>query len=449
MKNNFSKTPINDFIEEYSRSSPIRLHMPGHKGKNFIGFENSDVTEIDGADSLYAANGIIAESEKNASEIFGCKTFYSTEGSSLAIRAMMRLIDLYAREKGKMPFVLAGRNAHSVFLSSAITLGIKVDWIYPDKGNYLFCDITAERLDGILSRLHELPVAVYITSPDYLGNISDVNGLSKICKKYGVILAVDNAHGAYLKFLSPSLHPIDLGADICADSAHKTLPCITGSAYLHIADDSPLIFLERAKSAMALFGSTSPSYLILRSLDKLNALVFDGYAEKIRKTAEKVETLKAKLMQKGYKAVGDEKLKITIKTIDYGYTGKELNAILRSSGIYCEFYDDDFLVLMFSPENDEKDMRILEKTLLSISRKPPINELFPDFYVPEKITEVFEAAKKPSEKINVENAVGRIISEATIKCPPAVSVIVGGELVDERVKALLVKYGIDELYVVK
>ena len=214
------RTPVCDFCRNYAQSDALRLHMPGHKGMPLIGFEPLDLTEIDGADSLFEAEGILRESEENASRLFGAHTFYSTEGSSLCIRAMLQLVCQYARSKGARPKILAGRNAHKTFLSAAALLDFELQWLYPDKdGSYLSCPVEAASLDQLLSQ-GEAPTAVYITSPDYLGCISDVKELSRICKKHGVLLLVDNAHGAYLKFLAPSRHPIDLGADLCCDSAH-------------------------------------------------------------------------------------------------------------------------------------------------------------------------------------------------------------------------------------
>ena len=202
--------------------------MPGHKGNGEI--ERYDLTEISGADSLYEASGIIAESEKNAGEIFGAKTFYSTEGSSLSIKAMLHLVCLYAREKGEKPLILAARNVHKSFVSAAVLLDFKIDWLYGERSSYLECKISPRELESYFNGAERLPTAFYITSPDYLGNVQDVKGLSEVCHRYGVLLLVDNAHGAYLKFLSPSRHPIDLGADIVCDSAHKTLPALTGAA---------------------------------------------------------------------------------------------------------------------------------------------------------------------------------------------------------------------------
>ena len=237
------KTPICDFVNTYARSDSIRLHMPGHKGisekESSLPFlaEAFDITEIPGADSLYEADGIIRESEKNASLIFGSHTFYSTEGSSQCIRAMLYLSLIYAKSQGKTTTIAAARNVHKSFISAAAMLDIDINWIYSENtsndNSYLSCTVDADALDKKLSSLKEKPFAFYITSPDYLGNISDVSAISRVCHKHGVLLLVDNAHGAYLKFLSPSQHPIDLGADLCCDSAHKTLPVLTGGAYLH------------------------------------------------------------------------------------------------------------------------------------------------------------------------------------------------------------------------
>ena len=117
-------TPICDFVDRYIESGAFRAHMPGHKGKAFLGMEPLDITEFAGADSLYEATGIIRQSEENASRLFGCKTLYSTEGSSQCIRAMLHLAALYAKEQGKQPLIAAARNVHKTFLSAAALLDL-------------------------------------------------------------------------------------------------------------------------------------------------------------------------------------------------------------------------------------------------------------------------------------------------------------------------------------
>ena len=203
------KTPIADFVSEYASKQISRFHMPGHKGKGLLGCERLDITEICGADVLYSPEGIIAESESNASALFGTRhTYYSAEGSSLAIKAMLALIKKKA-PASRRARVLAARNVHKAFVYACALLDIDTDWLFPASYSHLCaCKIAPEQLDDALKAAKILPNAVYITSPDYLGSVSDISGLSSVCHKHGVPLLVDNAHGAYLAFTEPSMHPI-------------------------------------------------------------------------------------------------------------------------------------------------------------------------------------------------------------------------------------------------
>ena len=292
-------TPIADFIDNYIASGAARFHMPGHKGR-FLPECAFDITEFDGAGDLFADAGIVADSEAVASSLFGCRTFYSTEGSSLAIRAMLALTTSGGNQR-----ILAGRNAHRAYLSAAVLLGLETEWLCPqDHANYLSCPLTAEQVRRALEDGAEPPAAVYLTSPDYLGHTLDIAGIAAVCREKGVPLLVDNAHGAYLKFLTPSRHPIDLGADLCADSAHKTLPALTGGAYLHLSDRAARRWEKDVKEAMALFATASPSYLILRSLDLVNRYLED-YPARLAAFLPKTAALKNRLTEAGYVLEGD------------------------------------------------------------------------------------------------------------------------------------------------
>lgn len=425
-------SPICDFVRKYAVSDSLRLHMPGHKGRGFLGVEQLDITEIAGADSLYEADGIIQKSEENASQLFGCKTLYSTEGSSQCIRAMLYMAMLHAKQTGKAPLIAAGRNAHKTFLSAAALLDLDVMWLYPERSNnYLACDISADGLDEILKNSHQKPTAVYLTSPDYLGNISDIKEISKVCRKNGVLLLVDNAHGAYLRFLQPSIHPIDLGADACCDSAHKTLPVLTGGAYLHISDSAPEIFKTQTKNALALFGSTSPSYLILQSLDAAN-LYLTEYRQKLVPFLKSVENLKEKLKSNGYTLVGNEPLKVTVDAKKQGYSGRELERLLLDNGIVPEFSDPDYLVLMLTPETGEEGVERLNKALSSIPILKPIDKHPPEFCKAQRITSIRQAALSVAETLPTEKCEGRVLAAATVGCPPAVPILVCGERIDRH-----------------
>ena len=342
----FMDTPICDFIKEYEAKGISRLHMPGHKGVPFLGCENRDITEICGADELYEAEGIIAASEKNANALFGFgKTIYGTEGSSQCIRTMLFLA-LQAREnRTERPVVLAARNAHKAFLYSCALLDVDVEWLLPEGTKSLCaCPITAEQVAEGLKKSSAF--AVYITAPDYLGYSPDIKGIAAACRAAGVPLLVDNAHGAYLKFLHPSKHPLDLGAAMSCDSAHKTLPVLTGGAYLHLSEEWAERVGRQAKKAMELFGSTSPSYLILQSLDLCNRYLAEGYREKLQWTIGQIGHLRGQLKKQGWTVMMDsDPLKLTIFTGEKGYHGREVAEILRAHEVECEFADLDAAVL--------------------------------------------------------------------------------------------------------
>jgi arginine/lysine/ornithine decarboxylase len=418
--------------------------MPGHKGKSFLGFEKYDITEIKGADSLFEASGIIKESEENASGLFGCHTFYSAEGSSLAIRAM-----LYLAVSGESdPLVLAGRNAHKTFLTASALLGFDIEWLYPQNNNsYLTCPLSAKDVERGILVAYKKPAAVYLTSPDYLGNMLPIEEISLVCQKHGVLLLVDNAHGAYLRFLSSSLHPIDLGADMCCDSAHKTLPCVTGGAYLHVSSKTDSYFKDNAKEALSLFASTSPSYLIMQSLDMTNKYLSENYGEKLSECVLKLYALKNALAKNGYTVLENEPLKLTINTKKYGYTGYDFGKLLENENIFPEFYDNDFLVLMFTPEI--KDFEKIEKAFLSIPKRDEIAVDFPIFQKPEKIMSVRKAMLSKKETVLVGDALGKILASPSVGCPPAVPIAVCGEVIDGGVVRAFKYYGIEECVVVK
>jgi len=442
------KTPIFDFTEKYSESNVLRLHMPGHKGNGET--EKNDITEINGADVLYSAKGIIAESEKNAADIFGtAKTVYSAEGSSLSIKATVYMLNVYAKSLGKRPLVAAGRNAHKTFTSALGLTDTDVVWLCPRGNGIIGCDITPEYLEDFLKDSEELPVAVYVTSPDYLGKTADIGGLSRVCKKYGVLLAVDNAHGAYLKFTEPSRHPIDLGAELCCDSAHKTLPVLTGGAYLHISEVAPSFFTENAERAMSLFATTSPSYLILRSLDRVNPYLAEEFPRKLRDFAKSVEKLKAELTASGHTLYGDEPMKITLLPKAFGYTGEELAALLSKKSIECEFADRDSAVMMLSPEITEAGLEKIRDALLSVTERAPITEKAPEPHLPKKAISVREALFSASELTDIEECVGKIAADVSVSCPPAIPIIVCGERFDEKTVETFKYYGITESFTVK
>ena len=487
------ETPIFDFVKRYADSNPVRAHMPGHKGRGIIlkekaaefsGIYKYDITEVDGADYLSAPCGIIAESERNAGQLFGCDTFYSTEGSSLCIRAMLYLVKKSAEQAVRKPHILAGRNAHASFVNACAILDIDVDWIMPlETESYESCSVDGEYIEGYIADIlqknvdntkndnqrsivsRSIPDALYVTSPDYLGNMLNIEELAEVCHEHGMLLLVDNAHGAYLKFLKKSAFPIDLGADICCSSAHKTLPVLTGGAYLHISKSTDSFFAENARQALSIFASSSPSYLILQSLDLCNEFLANkALKEKLyRETAKRVNRLKKQLEETGYSLEGTEPLKITINLTNIGIDGNTVSETLKDDNIIAEYHDETHIVMMFSPANTDDDFLKVETVLTRIHEAT--NGAYPmDSYknsksacsesdfpyiefpiqnsnkantkrIPQPIRSMSfkETMMARAEYVDVKDSIGRIMAHPVLSCPPCVPLYVYGEVIGEDI----------------
>lgn len=466
-------TPIVDFVRRYAQSGTSRLHMPGHKGQSLLGFEPWDITEIKGADELYGADGIIAQSEANATRLFGTvHTYYSTEGSSQCIRAMLCLALQAAPAAGQRPVLLAARNAHKALLYAAALLDFDIQWLWPapqDAGALCSCPVSAAKLTGALQGLVQQgkrPFGVYITSPDYLGGVQDIAALAEVCKDFGVPLLVDNAHGAYLRFLPQGgQHPIALGAAMCCDSGHKTLPVVTGGAYLHLGKNAPVQDETAVRNALALFGSTSPSYLILQSLDKCNQILSEGYPLRLLQCCSHLTRLRQELNEAvaakhcpGPLALESEPLKVTLDAAVLGLSGTELAEKLRAAKIECEYADPRYLVLMFTPDNPPQDFERLSAAVLRIAE-----ELVGPVTLPEETVGEFadlerglhrrctirQAVFAPQEQLPAEQAVGRICAMPTVSCPPAIPIVVSGEQITPAAAAWMKRYHVEEVSVIR
>ena len=435
-------TPVADFVQRYAKAGTARLHMPGHKGRCFLGCEPWDITEIHGADALYEAEGILAESEQNAAALFGSqRTCYSTEGSSQCIRAMLYL----AVAASGSHTVVAARNVHRAFVSAAALLDLEIRWLWPEESRSLCgCPISPAQLEETLHSLPEPPAAVYLTSPDYLGGMAEIPALAQICHQHGTLLLVDNAHGAYLRFLQPSLHPLDLGADLCCDSAHKTLPVLTGGAYLHLSPTAPAQLAPLAKSALGLFGSTSPSYLTLASLDLCNRYLAEGYPQRLAEAVERLAELRERLTAAGWRVEPSDPLRVTVAA-PRGVTGQELAGQLRRQGVECEYADRDFLVLMATPENTPEELAQAAAALGQCpgEANPPQLPLARG----ERACSIRQAAFAPRETVNAAHSLGRVCGLPTVGCPPAIPIAVSGERITPEALALFAYYGIEQVEV--
>ncbi len=272
--------------------------------------------------------------------------------------------------------------------------------------------------------------------------MQDIAALAEVCHARGVPLLVDNAHGAYLKFLSPSRHPLDLGADMCCDSAHKTLPVLTGGAYLHVAEGAMAEYEAEARHSLAVFGSSSPSYLILQSLDMCADRLDKDYPALIRETARRAAVLSREL---GLAPSEGDPLKLALPAGDFGCTGPELAACLRGWRTEPEYVDADWVVLMFTPGLDEGAYDIVRRAL---PRRRPSERRPQSMPGPcERVLSPREALLSRRVSVPVREAVGCVCAEAAVSCPPAIPIAVCGERISPEAAALMEKLGVCEVSV--
>jgi arginine/lysine/ornithine decarboxylase len=425
------RTPIHDFLKSYAGSGTLRLHMPGGKGLVYP----HDITEIEGADVLYESSGIIRESEDSAAALFGAAaSCYSCGGATLAIQSMLAAA---AAVTGKHR-IAAGRCSHRSLVSAAVLLGLDIDWIYPEE--FPCGAVAPEQAEAVLT---PDTAVLFVTSEDYLGGECNISALAEVCKRHGVLLLADNAHGAYKVFTGS--HPIRLGADMTADSAHKTLPAITGTAYVHLSDAA---FLPYIKSAMALFGSSSPSYLMLESLDLCNRFIAEK-KETALTAMERVNELKKELAGGGIPLRKSDAMRIVIDANAAGYTGAEYAQLLREAGAECEMGGERYTVLLFSVVQPAGDFGKLRDIVLSLPRKAPLPPRDIPVLRPERVMPLREAYLSPSVPVPVSEAAGKICADIQSPCPPCVPLVMPGERISPEAAAVMERYGISAVRTVK
>ena len=441
------ETPVYDFLKRYAEGDTLRAHMPGHKGAapadvpaELYGL---DITEIAGADSLFEADGIIAQSERNTAALYGsAAAAFSAGGSTLCIQAMLALM----KQEGRR--VIAVRNVHRAFLNAAALLDMEVTWLLPRySGGIISGELSLAEAEAALAA-DSRPSCLYVTSPDYTGRTADIGALAELCHRYGARLLVDNAHGAHLAFFEKNIHPMALGADLCCDSAHKMLPALTGAAVLHTSREEYRCGL---KQAMSLFGSTSPSYLILASLDLCNRYIAERIRDDIAAALPRLSELRSGLADRLLFAEGDP-FHVTVRAADSGLCGTELAELLRREGVECEYADDELVILLMSPFSRAchygRLRTALESAVTGASRRSIPGRSIRG-KLPRMACAIREAAFAPSEEIPVEESEGRICASVKVPCPPAVPIAVSGEIIDRDCIEIFREYGIKTVLVVK
>lgn len=421
-------TSLYQALKAHQQQHLSPFHTPGHKQSDCFPADllSLDYTELPDTDALYEADGILLQAEEKLSHLFGTRrTLLSAGGCTLAIQTMLAL----ARRKGYR--MLFARNSHRSAVNACALLGIEPIWLLPGGSGGFTGTVSPDTVEQAL-REHPDVSACYLTSPTYYGELSDLRTIADLCHRHGVYLLVDNAHGSHLAFLRENQHPIALGADASACSLHKTLPVLTGGAVLNIGCPE---LVEGAKEAMALFGSTSPSYPIMASIDWCRDYLENGGIDAYRQTENRTLAIKQLAAQQGLlqPTAPCDPLRVCVHTTGAGITGTTAQiAYFHRHGLEPEFCDGQNAVFIVTPFNRDKDFSRLQDALLNLHSCPTAVSP-PPLFLPQRCLTPREAVLSPTEPIPLAESEGRIAADSACPCPPGIPVIVPGEIIDRQV----------------
>jgi len=413
-KKQMAEKSILDVLENYKNANTVRFHMPSHKGKNTGSFLDPiltyDVTELDMTDDFFRPkeDGGVLASFRRASSMFGtANTVYSAGGATLCLQTAL----CAALRKSSSRTVVCDRRAHMSVINALALLGAEPRWFFPGEAP----DLTDA-------------AAMLITSPNYYGECADISVYAKQCQERGIPLITDNSHGSHLAFTDGgNLHPYKLGSSLVIDSVHKTLPSMTGAALLHSSDE---FTLDELLSAMSLFSSTSPSYIILSSIDAGLDYIEKHGKERFAYLKEKICSLKSTLTDNGYEIPSfkiSDPLRLTLKCAN----AEELYAYLTENGVIPEFCDSENVVFIPSIMNNDGDFEKLERLCLNFKPQPTAAaENNTRVTIPKKKISIREAVISPRKRILTEDCEGCIAAGPIVPYPPGIPLVMPGEYID-------------------
>ncbi len=437
-----------DKLISYADDNYYPMHMPGHKRNTFmIQMEDPyriDITEIDGFDNLHQAEGILKQLSDRLKNLYGAgASFPLINGSTAGILAGISAATKIGDE------ILIGRNSHKSVYHAAMLRGLKPIYCYPKVMDRLpfYGGITPNTIDGILKKNQNIK-AVVITSPTYEGIVSDIQGISKVVHRHNKILIVDEAHGAHFGFHQNfPKSAVRLGADIVIQSLHKTLPSFTQTAVLHCNNEE---LKDRIKCFLAIYQSSSPSYLLLAGVDRCISMLekqaeelFEAYDEKLQQFYHSIKGLKAlKVVDSqwiGRDGVYDiDPSKITIVSKDPGLSGQQLQQILRRKyHIEMEMASLNYVLGMTSICDTKVGFNRLSDALLEIDQEFEEHHnrfLYEEMQIikPEQLLNLQDAAEQKSHRIKLSESEGKISAVFISLFPPGSPLLVPGEKIGKE-----------------
>lgn len=459
------QAPIVEALKKAYENPTYQFHIPGHTkgngslpefrklvGRKALCVDTTD--EFDNLGTLHPATGPIKEAQELAAKAFGAKkTFFLLNGSTAGNLALA----MGLTKKGQK--IITNRNCHRSVLTGMIISGAEPLWLIPNRFEEwgIWGNVSPESVEEML-KSHDDAAMVWITNPTYEGVVSDIKSISAVCRRYGVPLIVDEAHACLWNFSKHLPTPaLQLGADAVVHSLHKTGGSMSQSSMLHIAENS-MIDVDAVEKALKLLHTTSPSLMLLASLDAARANLDSvrgrkqleraiSNAKYLRREIEQMEHIHDLKPDFGYLT---DVTKVFIRAD--GLSGKRLESILEIDfNIEVESASDAGLLLLSNIGNTKADMEYLVKCLKQIDKTQ-----YSDICYLEKkkhmpmLTPVIkkslrEAYYSPKETIPKDLAIGRISAEVIAECPPGIAILLPGELITEAHLPYLTDYDFIEV----
>lgn len=444
------KAPIAQAMSDYGREKLTAFHTPGHKQgkgahyllKDLVTAEGlkEDVSLADELDDLHQPSSCIKDAQELAAKLYGAKAaFFSVNGTTGAIHAMI-MAALSPGDKVLMP-----RNIHRSILGAMVLSDINPVFIAPEIYEDTAMGISVEAVQKAVDENPDAK-ALILVSPTYWGVCPDVKKIAEIVHEKEMLLLVDEAHGAHLKFSEKlPAQSIDLGADISAVSTHKLLGALTGASMLLVGTDR--VSVERVRRAMSLLTTTSPNQLMLASLDIARLQIEDDpslidaavdLANELRRVINEIRGLSAwgKEITGKAGAFAFDATKIAVNVRSLGISGIETAKELRARNIVCEMADPYHILLVISYADIMKQAHAAIVALMDIASKHSGTELYtlktgaPP--APKRELTPREAFFAPSQSVSFARCVGRIAAEEITPYPPGVPLVFPGEIITKE-----------------
>ena len=448
---------LDEKLLAYRQTDAYPFHMPGHK-RQLVGSwmpEEIDITEITGFDNLHHAEGILREAQHRAARIAGAdETFFLVNGSTAGLLAA---VCGTVKKGGRL---LMARNCHKSVYHAVYLMNLKTSYLYPEQTEFgIQGSICPEQVRDMLEQYPDTE-AVLLTSPTYDGVVSDIEAIAQYVHEKGIPLIVDEAHGAHFGFSKGfPQKALAFGADLCIESAHKTLPAYTQSALLHYRKN-PWVDLERVKRYLGIYQTSSPSYLLMAGLDRCSRMIqeqgdelFTVYEKRLHDFYEKCKKLqritvlsprgKSRRTGKSEPGIWDrDPSKILICAEGVGLHGQELAELLTEKyHLEMEMASGHYVTALTTFMDTQEGFDRLFAALWEIDRNTcndhdMSNTMFTtdDIYrKAEKVIEIAEAMDEAKQSVPLMESAGAVSGEFVYLYPPGIPILAPGERVTEEI----------------